>query len=114
MDPLVPNVKSCTMACKPAGVSRSVTRTLSPGFIWKVVPGNTPNLVLKSGFNGSAAVCETPFVVRKAKLTGSRPTLFWQSWLFAVLVKSWKLKLSIVIATHHKVGSEQVFRPAGG
>jgi hypothetical protein len=54
-----------------------------------------------SGCCGSAGAVATPSFVRKAKLTGSGPTVFRQAVLLNAPVFSFSLKVSMLSAAHH-------------
>src|SRR6266581_782230 len=90
---------------KPAGVSCRVTTSLSPEPMNKSLLGSGVKVASVES-TGLAGACATPFLVMKAKLTGSTPTLLRQSaLLFAPVFWFW-LKLSIVSAAHHCVASQ--------
>jgi hypothetical protein len=52
-------------------------------------------------FTGFGGACGVPLLVTNAKLTYSRPTIFWQAEFRTWPVLSFDEKLSMVSAAHH-------------
>src|SRR5260370_42425144 len=74
MNPVWPVVRSVTVVMNPAGVSWSIACTLSPGFIFSVLPLGAKLASLRScGLGGPAG---TPSGCRYAKVTGPVPVFF--------------------------------------
>src|SRR5215467_15466813 len=69
-------VRSLMVVCRPLGVSCIVTCRWSPEFMNRSFDGSGVNVV-SVDWTGLAGAWETPFLVRNAKLTYSRPALAW-------------------------------------
>jgi hypothetical protein len=100
MNPVWPVVRSVTEALSPprsgdpeSGTLLTDTVSLSPGFIFSVLP--FPRKLDRVGSCGAGAPAGTPSVCRKAKLTGSMQSLLQ---LAKLRVHS---RLSMVSAAHH-------------
>ena len=100
--PVVPVVMSETVTVKPRGVSNRCTLSRSPLRMKKSLLERL-NRALSSGLDGAVAF---PFLVRKAKFTGSIPAVFRQAVLLGTFVFSLIDSESMFRAAHHLVPSQ--------
>ena len=108
MEPVSPEVRSCTITWNPAGVSCMSSRIVSPGLMKRSLLGSGV-VAAKGGaksVSGSGEACGTPLFVMNAKLTGSIPAFLRHCWFCVELSTCEDVKLSIVSAAHHMTASQ--------
>src|SRR5437867_5009495 len=108
MEPVSPEVRSCTVTWNPAGVSCMSSRIVSPGLMKRSLLGSGV-VAAKGGaksVSGSGEACGTPSLVMKAKLTGSMPALCRHCWFCVEPSTCDTLRLSIVNAAQYMTASQ--------
>src|SRR5579885_3012440 len=110
IEPVCPVERSRMITVSPLAVSCRSTANWSPEFMNKSFVGSAVK-VASVDCTGLAGACETPFLVMKAKFTGSMPTCARQVALLVCPVTGFCERLSMFNAAHHCVGSQ--LTPAG-
>src|SRR6266852_4420461 len=110
IEPTALVVRSVTVVTNPLGLSRRPTTSWSPEPMNRSLLASGVKVAVVD-CTGLAGACATPSLVRKAKLTYSTPTRFWQPWFKTVPLMGSSDRLSMFSAAHHWVASQLL--PAG-
>src|SRR6516164_5479548 len=105
IDPVWRVVRSVSDTLSPPWVSRRLTVSRSPEFMNRSCDGSGVK-VASVEFTGFGGACGTPLLVTNAKLTYSKPTIFWHAGLSTWPVFSFCERLSMLSAAHHCVATQ--------